>query len=195
MEISFVILSVLRGYLGFYHFAAAQAGGTDANTLVGAIDLGVDRAQVDVPAPFAHVVGVADVVSELRPLAADITNLCHGLLQIDSDLDPQNIDFTGFGRFRQARGWPGDRTAPISRGHSKLGTYSTLRRSQYILDCFAVKLLFVGEGYPCLHHPRTCVPRRGTWTRRDSNPYLLPSQGAVFPLHHGPQLEFMACPR
>jgi hypothetical protein len=37
----------------------------------------VDRAQVNVPAPLGNVVGVADVVPELRPFAADITNLCH----------------------------------------------------------------------------------------------------------------------
>jgi hypothetical protein len=39
--------------------------------------LGVNRAQIDVPAPFTHIVGVADGISELRPLAADITNSCH----------------------------------------------------------------------------------------------------------------------
>ena len=39
--------------------------------------LGVNRAQIDVPAPLAHIVGVADGVSELRPLAANITNSCH----------------------------------------------------------------------------------------------------------------------
>jgi hypothetical protein len=39
--------------------------------------LSVNRAQIDVPAPFAHIVGVTDGVSELRPLAADITNSCH----------------------------------------------------------------------------------------------------------------------
>jgi hypothetical protein len=39
--------------------------------------LGVNRTQIDVPAPFADVVGVTDGVSELRPLAADITNSCH----------------------------------------------------------------------------------------------------------------------
>src|SRR5207245_10834184 len=57
--------------------AAAQAGGAYAQTLGGALHLGTDRTQVDVPAPLAHVVGVADGVTELRPFAADITNLCH----------------------------------------------------------------------------------------------------------------------
>jgi hypothetical protein len=37
----------------------------------------MDRAQIDVPSPLADIVGVTDGVSELRPLAADITNSCH----------------------------------------------------------------------------------------------------------------------
>jgi hypothetical protein len=39
--------------------------------------LGVNRAQIDIPAPFADIVGVTDRISELRPLAADITNSSH----------------------------------------------------------------------------------------------------------------------
>src|SRR5260370_42562446 len=58
-------------------FAAAQAGGADAHALALAVDLGVHRAQIDVPAPLGDVVGVADAVSRLRLLAADITLLCH----------------------------------------------------------------------------------------------------------------------
>jgi hypothetical protein len=58
-------------------FAAAQAGGADANTLASALHFGVDRAQIDVPAPLGHVVGVAYVISKLRPFAADFANLCH----------------------------------------------------------------------------------------------------------------------
>ena len=38
---------------------------------------GMHWAQIDVPSPLADVVGVTDCVSELRPLAADITNSCH----------------------------------------------------------------------------------------------------------------------
>src|SRR5450631_17455 len=59
------------------HFAAAQTGSTDAHVLVGRSHLGVNRPQVDVPAPLTNIVGVADSISELRPLAADITNSCH----------------------------------------------------------------------------------------------------------------------
>ena len=73
--------------LRFNDFAAAQAGRADADSFGRGANLGVDRAQVDVPAPFGHVVRVTDIVPKLRPLAADITNMCHGLLQISSELD------------------------------------------------------------------------------------------------------------
>ncbi len=39
--------------------------------------LGMNRAQINIPAPFADVVGVTDGIAELRPLAADITNSSH----------------------------------------------------------------------------------------------------------------------
>jgi len=58
-------------------FAAADAGCADAHALGGRADAGVNRAQIDVPAPLGHVVGVADAVSRLRLLAADFTLLCH----------------------------------------------------------------------------------------------------------------------
>lgn len=59
------------------HFAAAQTRSTDADVLGSGSHLGVNRAQIDVPAPFAHIVGVTDGISELRPLAANIANSCH----------------------------------------------------------------------------------------------------------------------
>jgi hypothetical protein len=65
------------GFLRFYDFAAAQAGSADADTLGPATHFGADRTQIDVPAPLSHIVGVADVVSKLRPFAADRANLCH----------------------------------------------------------------------------------------------------------------------
>ena len=70
---------VLCGYLvlGLGDFAAPQAGSADAHPLGSAFYFGANRTQVDVPAPTGHVVGVADGISELRPSAADITNLCH----------------------------------------------------------------------------------------------------------------------
>jgi hypothetical protein len=63
--------------LRFDDFAAAQAGGADAHAFGGGADAGVHRAQVNVPAPLGDVVGVADAVSRLRLLAADIALLCH----------------------------------------------------------------------------------------------------------------------
>jgi len=70
---------VLCGYwfLGFDDFAAAQAGRADAHALGGRADFGVHGAQVDVPAPLAHVMRVADRVAAHRLLAANLTNLCH----------------------------------------------------------------------------------------------------------------------
>ena len=73
--------------LCFDDFAAAQAGGADTDTLGRSAYFGVDRAQVHVPAPLGDVVGMADIVSELRPLAADLTYLCHRLLPVSSELD------------------------------------------------------------------------------------------------------------
>ena len=63
--------------LGFNDFAGTQAAGADANALTLAGNLGVYRTQINVPAPLGHVMSVADVVSRLRPLAADFTYLCH----------------------------------------------------------------------------------------------------------------------
>jgi hypothetical protein len=37
----------------------------------------MNRAQIDVPTPLSHVMGVANAVSCLRLLAADFTLLCH----------------------------------------------------------------------------------------------------------------------
>src|SRR3984893_4756739 len=59
------------------HFPAAQAGSADAYVLGSGSHPGMNRAQIDVPAPLTDIVGVADGISELRPLAADITNSCH----------------------------------------------------------------------------------------------------------------------
>jgi hypothetical protein len=63
--------------LGFDDFAAAQAGGADSDALGRSAYLGVHRAQIHVPAPLGDVMGVADIVSELRPFAAEFTYLCH----------------------------------------------------------------------------------------------------------------------
>jgi hypothetical protein len=59
------------------HFAAANAGRADAHALCGSAHAGVHGTEIHVPAPLGYIVGVADAVSELRLLAADITLLCH----------------------------------------------------------------------------------------------------------------------
>ena len=63
--------------LGFGHFSAANAGGTDAHPLGGSPYAGVNGTQVNVPASLRNVVRVTDSVSGLRLLAADFTLLCH----------------------------------------------------------------------------------------------------------------------
>jgi hypothetical protein len=70
------VSSVVKA-LGLDDFAAAQAGSADAHTFCGRAYASVHRAQIDVPAPLGDVVGVADAVSRLRLLAADIALLCH----------------------------------------------------------------------------------------------------------------------
>jgi len=65
--------SVLR----LHYFAAAQAGRAYAHALGGGAYAGVHGTEIHVPAPLGDVVGVADAVSKLRLLAADITLLGH----------------------------------------------------------------------------------------------------------------------
>jgi hypothetical protein len=63
--------------LRFNHFAAAQAGCANSNALGSAFHPSVNRTQIYIPAPLGHVMGVTDVISKLRPLAAKIAYLCH----------------------------------------------------------------------------------------------------------------------
>jgi hypothetical protein len=60
----------------------------------------MNGAQIDVPAPLAYIVGVADGISELRPLAADITNSCHNSRN-PSRLVAETLILQEIGRFRQ----------------------------------------------------------------------------------------------
>jgi hypothetical protein len=67
------------------HFAAAQAGGANPDAPAAAVHDCPDSPQVHVPTPLGNVVGVADVVSELRCLTAHLAYLCHEILQpVDS---------------------------------------------------------------------------------------------------------------
>jgi hypothetical protein len=71
--------SVSEGWrkLAFDDLAGLDAAGADADTLAATVDLGFDGLEVDVPASAGGVVGVRDVVAELRAFAAEITFVCH----------------------------------------------------------------------------------------------------------------------
>ena len=49
--------------LGLLDFSAADAGSTDAQLARAAANAGAHWAQIDAPAPLAHVVGVTDIVA------------------------------------------------------------------------------------------------------------------------------------
>jgi hypothetical protein len=66
------------GSLAFDDFAGLDAAGADAHTLAYTVHLGLDGLQIDVPAAPSGVVGVRDVVTELRAFAAKIAFCCHG---------------------------------------------------------------------------------------------------------------------
>ena len=63
--------------LSFNDLSRLNARCADAHALGCAVHDGAYRAQVHVPAPPTHVVGVADFVSKLRPFAAHFTYSCH----------------------------------------------------------------------------------------------------------------------
>lgn len=62
---------------GLLDFAGANAGRADTHTLRSAIHSRANRLQIDIPATFRHVMGMADSVAELRPAVADFTFFCH----------------------------------------------------------------------------------------------------------------------
>lgn len=67
--------------LALNDFAGLDAAGAHAHPLARSANDGLDRLQIHVPATTGGVVGVRDVVAELRALAAEITFLRHVLLQ------------------------------------------------------------------------------------------------------------------
>jgi hypothetical protein len=67
--------------LAFDDFAGLDAAGADSHALASAVNFGLDGLEVHVPAAAGGVVGVRDVVAELRAFAAKITFVCHDLLQ------------------------------------------------------------------------------------------------------------------
>ena len=74
----------LRGWLGlaFDDFAGLNAAGADADALASAGDLSFDGLEIDVPAAAGGVVGVRDIVAELRAFAAEITFVGHDFAPI-----------------------------------------------------------------------------------------------------------------
>src|SRR3989304_4330328 len=69
------------------YFARLPARGGGAEPLGGPADHGPYRDQVGQPAPFAHVVGMADAVAEGRTFPAEVTTLRHrGSLEGDVGL-------------------------------------------------------------------------------------------------------------
>jgi hypothetical protein len=63
--------------LAFDDFAGLDAAGADAHALTHTVHLRLDGLKVDVPAAPGGVVGVGDVITELRAFAAEITFSCH----------------------------------------------------------------------------------------------------------------------
>jgi hypothetical protein len=88
--------SVSEGWrrLALDDFAGLDAAGANADTLAATVDLGFDGLEVDVPAATGGVVGVRDVVAELRAFAAEITFVCHDLLRMLSRRGFPGIDLS-----------------------------------------------------------------------------------------------------
>jgi hypothetical protein len=81
------------GFDGFDDFAGFEATRADAQPFGAAVDFSPHRVQVHVPPPSRNVVRVGDVVTELRPFAANIANLCH-------DVTPRVSRFSPRAKFR-----------------------------------------------------------------------------------------------
>jgi hypothetical protein len=64
---------------GFRHVPGTDAAGADLDAPHGAFVDGLDLLQVGVPGPAGLVIGVADVVTEARFLAAYFTYFRHGI--------------------------------------------------------------------------------------------------------------------
>ena len=71
---------------GLGDFAFLDATGADPDPLGLAVHQRLDRLQIYAPAPPRDVVGVRDIVAELRAFPADITYLCHDLAPNSGDL-------------------------------------------------------------------------------------------------------------
>lgn len=79
--------------------------------------------------------------------------------------------------------------APGNPEPSKNVVYCTLSTISIGEGARAVKLLeeIISVFFP---QKELILQRWGEWIRRDSNPHLRLGQSAVFPLHHGPGVQF-----
>jgi hypothetical protein len=58
------------GLRGFLNFTVADAGSAGAQALMRPVDDSAHGLNIDVPAPVAHIMGVTDLMPELRTFAA-----------------------------------------------------------------------------------------------------------------------------
>jgi hypothetical protein len=70
---------VRLGLCDLLNLTVADAGSAGAKTLVRSVDDSAHGLNVDVPAAVAHVMGVTDLMPELRAFAAYFTYSCHFL--------------------------------------------------------------------------------------------------------------------
>src|SRR5688500_9741636 len=88
------------GHKRLADFARTDAAGAHPHSPGGASDGGPYAVQVGIPAAFCNVVGVADVVSKTRPLAAYLTNPSHNVSSPDTK---QNLSLYRIGAVRVNR--------------------------------------------------------------------------------------------
>ena len=63
--------------LSLLYLPTLEAGSANAHPPVRPLHYRAHRAQIHVPAPLGDVMGVADIVSKLRPFAAHFAYACH----------------------------------------------------------------------------------------------------------------------
>jgi hypothetical protein len=63
---------------GFYYPAGTQAPGADLDIFYLTVLQGPNPPQVGQPTPFRFIIGVRNIITYLRPLAAHITKFSHG---------------------------------------------------------------------------------------------------------------------
>ena len=105
--------------------ATPASAGADTDALAAALGLGFDFLEVGVPAAAGGVVRVGDVVTELRPLAAEFTFLCHfDVLRYlpDARLSAAHLPANCLRCSLEARGAPPSAPSRIAPGGRMVGT-------------------------------------------------------------------------